>query len=373
MKKRTAIMSTCLAAALFLTGCSWSDVAAKFTGADTPNSLPPAQEQVVSGGAYVAEECVKLAEYKGIEVDCKVSDDEIEDTIQAELEGHSTENKIKDRACKLGDTVNIDYSGKVDKKKFDGGTASDQTITLGSSGYISGFDDGVVGMKAGEKKDLKLKFPDDYHEEKLKGKDVVFSVTMNYISEEVLPELTDEFVASNTEQKTVAEYRENIRQQLLQEKKDSAAEKAYSQVEEKSEVTKYPESLINVCKEQMDSYYRKYMAPQYGFEDFNSFLQQMNVTEEVYQQKLEEAAKSIAKTQLLTEAIAAKEGITVTDEEIKGEIDTVVAQSGQDEAALRKSFEEIYGTVMTLEEYYRISLITDRAITFVGENAKIVE
>lgn len=372
MKKRTAVISTCLAAALLLTGCSWSDVAAKFTGADTPNSLPPAQEQAASGGDYVAEECVKLAEYKGIEVDCKVSDEEIEEKIQSELQEHSTVNQIKDRACKLGDKVNIDYSGKVDKKKFDGGTASDQTITLGNSGYISGFDDGVAGMKPGEKKDLELKFPDDYHEESLKGKDAVFSVTLNYISEEIVPELTDEFVTSNTEQKTVEEYRENIRQQLLKEKKESVAKEVYFQVMDKSEVTKYPESLVNAYKEQSDFYFRNIVAPQYG--DFSSFLQMNNnITEDEYKEELEKMAQYYAKIQLVTEAIAAKEGITVTDEEIKGEIDNAVAKSGKDEAAVRKEYEENYGTAITLEEQYRVSLIADKAVNFMSENAKIVE
>lgn len=372
MKKRTAVISTCLAAALLLTGCSWSDVAAKFTGADTPNSLPPAQEQVASGGDYVAEELVKLAKYKGVEMNCKVSDDEIEERVQSELQyRYSTVNQIKDRACKKGDAVNIDYSGKVDKKKFDGGTASDQTITLGSSGYISGFDDGIVGMKAGEKKDLKLKFPDDYREESLKGKDVVFSVTLNYISETVVPELTDEFVASNTEQKTVEEYRENIRQQLLEEKKESELEKVYLQIEEKSEVTKYPESLVNACRGWLDSRFRNGVESE--GEDFSSYLQRVNKTEEMYQEELEEAAKSFAKSRLLAEAIATKEGIKVTDEEIKGVVDSQIMQFGGDEAAMRKQYEEFYGTTITLEEYFRFVMINNKVIDFVGENAEIIE
>lgn len=374
MKKRTAVISTCLAAAMLLTGCSWSGFAAKFTGADTPDSLPPALEQAESGGDYVAEDCLKLAEYKGIEVDCKVSEDEVEAAIRLELEDHATVNKIKDRECKTGDTVNIDYSGKVDKKEFDGGTASDQTITLGSSGYIAGFDDGVAGMKAGEKKDLKLKFPDDYHEETLKGKDVVFSVTLNYIEEKVTPELTEEYVTANTEQKTVEEYRENIRQNLFQEKKEEATEKAYMQVAEKSEVIKYPETLVNEYVEQMDFYQRNMAPSQYGYEDFNQLLKEgYRMTEEQYKQKLEEVAKSDTKTRLLAETIAARESITVTDDEIKDQISLVLTQSGQDEAALRKNFEETYGTTMTLEEYFRLMLITNKVIDFIGDNVKIVE
>lgn len=229
-------------------------------------------------------------------------------------------------------------------------------------------------MKAGEEKDLKLKFPDNYHEETLKGKDVVFSVTLNYVEERVVPELTEEYVTSNTEQKTVEEYRENIRQKLVSEKKEEATEKAYMQVAEKSEVIKYPETLVNQYTEQMDFYQRNMVAPQYGYEDFNQFLQEgYKMTEEQYKQKLEEVAKSDTKTRLLAEAIAAREGITVTDEEIKGQISSMLSQSGQDEEALRKNFEETYGTTMTLEEYFRLMLITNKAIDFIGENAKIVE
>ena len=99
----------------------------------------------------------------------------------------------------------------------------------------------------------------------------------------------------------------------------------------------------------------------------------MQMTEETYQQSLKQAAESIAKTQLVTEAIAAKEGITITEDEIKEQIDTVVSQSGQSEEELRKSFQDLYGTVITLEEYYRVTLVTNKVIDFVGENAKIVE
>ncbi len=369
MKKRTAIISTFLSVSLFLTGCSWSDITAKFTGADTSGTAAPASTEK----DYVAEECVTLPEYKGIEVDCTVSEEDIEAEIKSVLNDHATEKKVKKGKCKQGDTVNIDFTGKVDGKEFDNGSAEDYSMTIGSSGFIAGFDDGVDGMKVGETKDLKLKFPDDYHQEDLKGKDVVFTVKVNFISETEIPELNDEFVAKNTEQKTVDEYKEVTRQNLVKDKKEQAGQNAYGTVEEKAEVKNYPESLINVCSTQLDSYYRNYMAPQYGFSDFNTFLTQMQMTEETYQQSLKQAAESIAKTQLVTEAIAAKEGITITEDEIKEQIDTVVSQSGQSEEELRKSFQDLYGTVITLEEYYRVTLVTNKVIDFVGENAKIVE
>lgn len=366
MKKRAVVVSVFLTASLFLTGCSWSDIAAKFTGADTESTQSAGEKD------YVAADCVTLAEYKGVEVDCTVGDDELQSEIDSALSSHSTENKIKKGTCKKGDTVSIDFVGKIDGKEFDNGSAEDYSITLGSSGFIDGFDDGVIGMKVGKKKDLNLRFPDDYQNEELKGKDVVFTVTLNYISETITPELNDEFVTNNTDNKTVDEYKTATRQNLAQEKKDKAGETAFGMVEEGSEVKTYPESLVNMCSSQLDAYYR-YMSTQYGFEDFNAFLTQMQMTEESYKQMLDQSAQSIAKTQLVAEAIAAKEGITVSDDEIKEQITTAVSQGGQTEEDLRKSFQELYGDVITIEEYYRITLTTNKVVDFVGENAKIVE
>lgn len=366
MKKRAVVVSVFLTASLFLTGCSWSDIAAKFTGADTESTQSAGEKD------YVAADCVTLAEYKGVEVDCTVGDDELQSEIDSALSSHSTENKIKKGTCKKGDTVSIDFVGKIDGKEFDNGSAEDYSITLGSSGFIDGFDDGVIGMKVGKKKDLNLRFPDDYQNEELKGKDVVFTVTLNYISETITPELNDEFVTKNTDNKTVDEYKTATRQNLAQEKKDKAGETAFGTVEEGSEVKTYPESLVNMCSSQLDAYYR-YMSTQYGFEDFNAFLTQMQMTEESYKQMLDQSAQSIAKTQLVAEAIAAKEGITVSDDEIKEQITTAVSQGGQTEEDLRKSFQELYGDVITIEEYYRITLTTNKVVDFVGENAKIVE
>ncbi len=364
MKKRAVVVSVLLSASLLLTGCSWSDVAAKFTGADTGSSS--------SGKDYVAEDCVTLAEYKGVEVDCTVADDELQSEIDSTLSSHSTQNKIEKGTCKKGDTVSIDFVGKIDGKEFDNGSAEDYSITLGNSGFIDGFDDGVIGMKVGKTKDLKLRFPDDYGKEELNGKDVVFTVKLNYISETVIPELNDEFVANNTDNKTVDEFKTATRESIAKEKKDKAGETAFGKVEENSEVKTYPESLVSMCSSQLDAYY-KYMSTQYGFEDFNAFLTQMQMTEESYKQMLDQSAQSIAKTQLVAEAIAVKEGITISDEEIKEQITNAVSQGQQTEEDLRKSFQELYGDVITIEEYYRITLTTNKVVDFVGENAKIIE
>ena len=175
MKKRAVIISTLLSVSLMLTGCSWSDIKAKFTGEDTGANTGASQD-------YVASECVTVPEYKGISVDCTVSDEDLQSEIDSFLQENSSEKKVKKGKCKEGDSVNIDYVGKVDGKAFDNGSAEGQTITLGSSGYVDGFDDGVIGMKVGQKKDIDVTFPEDYQKTSLAGKPAVFTGTLNYIS-----------------------------------------------------------------------------------------------------------------------------------------------------------------------------------------------
>lgn len=365
MKKRAAVIGVCLSVTLLLAGCSWTDVRAKFTGEDIGTTNSGSKD-------YVASECVTVPNYKGIEVDVKVSEEDIQAEIDSTLNNYAKEKKVKKGTCKQGDRVNIDFVGKMDGKEFDGGSAEDQSITLGQFGLIPGFDDGIIGMKVGEKKDLNLTFPDDYGKEELNGKPAVFTVTLNYISETDMPELDEEFVTKNTEFKTVDEYKESIRKELLENNKKSAGQSAYAKVEEAAEVKTYPQSVVDTCTSQLDAYYR-YSATQYGFSDFNTFLSQMQMNEDTYKQSLEQAAKSIAKTQLLTEAIAAIEGITVSDDEVKEEISNMVTQSGQEESELRKSFEDLYGDAITIEEYYHITLLSNKVIDFVGENAVIKE
>lgn len=365
MKKRAVIISTFLSVSLLLTGCSWKEVASKFTGEDTGTTAGEASD-------YVAGDCVTVPEYKGIEVDCTVGEDEVEAEIQSFLGDNSTEKQIKKRKCKEGDSVNIDFVGKINGEAFDNGSAKGQTLTLGSSGYIPGFDDGIIGMKPGETKDINVTFPEDYGHDELNGKDAVFTITLNYISKTIVPELTDELVAEKTEQKTVEEYKNAIRDRLKSEKKESAGSTAYGKVEENAEVKTYPDSLIQVCKSQLDSYFR-YSATQSGFSDFNTYLTQMQMDESTYQNYLLEAARQIAKTQLLTQAIAEKENISVSDQEVKDEIASEVSQSGQTEEQIRNSFTELYGDVITIEEYYRITLLSNKVIDFVGQNAAIKE
>lgn len=374
MKKQITVISIILVMAMVMTGCSWEDFKAKFVGED----------QAASGSSITldeidTEECVTLGTYKGVEVDCTVSDEEIQSQIDTLLSNNPNIKKIKKGKCKKGQSVNIDYVGKMGGKKFDGGSEEGRTIVLGESGFIAGFDDGVIGMKVGQKKDVKLKFPSDYSPNPdLAGKDAVFTITLNYIEKSEDAKFNDAFVKKNTTYKTVEEYKTKTKESLANSKKESAGNTAMDTVEKSSTFKSVPEELKEACKNQLDAYYH-YMASSYGYSDFNTFLTQMNMTEDSYNSLLAESSETLAKSQLLTAAIAAKENLSVTDEDVKKAISEAVAASASsggestDESALREQFKSIYGDAITLEEYYRINLLNEKVITLLKDNAKIKE
>lgn len=170
-----------------------------------------------------AADYVDVCDYSSIPVEeaaPSVSDDYRDYYIQYQLSNSATTEKETDRDdVEDGDIVNIDYTGKIDGKEFDGGSATGYDLTIGSGSFIDGFEDGLIGHKVGETVDLNLKFPDDYSNSDVAGKDVVFTVTINSISTKVTPELTDEWVQGRNIAgvTTVAEYQDYVYNQLLEQ------------------------------------------------------------------------------------------------------------------------------------------------------------
>ena len=173
---------------------------------------------------------VKLGNYKKLGVASEKATvtaaevDEMIDRLRASL----AETKDVTRAAKSGDQVSIDFVGKKDGTAFEGGTAKDYALELGSNSFIPGFEEGLVGVKAGDKKDLSLKFPDDYHVEDLAGADVVFETTVNKVQEKVLPELDDDFAkkaGAGAEVTTLKDLKADIKRELTAQKERETAEK----------------------------------------------------------------------------------------------------------------------------------------------------
>ncbi|HEY0965076.1 MAG TPA: trigger factor [Candidatus Saccharimonadales bacterium] len=173
---------------------------------------------------------VKLGDYKKLGVKTEkvaVAAKEVDEVIERMRSGMAERKEVK-RAAKNGDVIVIDFVGKKDGTPFEGGKAEDYDLELGSNSFIPGFEEGLVGAKAGDKKDLKLKFPESYHVDDLAGADVVFETTVKKVEEKQLPELDDEFakkVGASTDIKTFKELQEDIKKELLAQKEREAIEK----------------------------------------------------------------------------------------------------------------------------------------------------
>lgn len=186
----------------------------------------PGQELEFTAEAEILPK-VTLGDYKKLKAETPkitVAAKEIDEIIERMRNGMA-EKKPVERAAKNGDEVKIDFIGKKDDVAFDGGTGTDYDLTLGSNSFIPGFEEGIVGNKAGETFDLKLTFPETYHVADLKGADVVFTTTLKEVKELVLPELTDEFAAKVGPFKTVAELKDDIKRELTAQKEREAGEK----------------------------------------------------------------------------------------------------------------------------------------------------
>ena len=238
---------------------------------------------------------VKLGEYKGLKVEResdKVSDADVENELNAMADRNARMGEAPEGAkAELGDTAVIDYEGFVGDVAFEGGKGVDHPLTLGSGQFIPGFEEGVVGHKAGESFDVKVTFPTEYHSEELAGKDATFKVTIKELKRKELPALDDEFAKDVSEFDTLEELKKDLAEKMAAEKKDQADSKME-----------------------------------------NDLLEQAvkNMTVEIPTVMFEEKAQDMVRTTLLLEKIADAEKIEITEEDINGEYDRMVKDYGME-------------------------------------------
>lgn len=312
---------------------------------------------------------VKLGDYKGIKIDkveYNVKDDDVTSEVNRLLEQHATEENVEGRPAKNGDITVIDYSGSVDGVKFDGGTAEKQNLTLGSGMFIPGFEEQVEGMNIGETKDIKVKFPDDYGAESLKGKEAVFTVTLHEIKEKKLPELTDEFVKDKTGNETVEAYKASVKEKL----EKANAQRAEREIEDniikaitdKSEV-EIPDSLV---EREIDNMVQQasYRLMYQGLK-FEDYLKYTNQTMDAYREGLKDSAKDHVKTQLVIDKILTDEKIEATKEDI----DAKIAEQAK---SVGKDAEEYAKTVSDKQRsYIENGVVIDKLFKFLKDNNTI--
>lgn len=317
---------------------------------------------------------VELGDYKGIEYTldiAEVTDEDIDSQIDSFLSGLTETEEITDRAVKDGDTVNIDYVGTKDGEAFDGGTAEGSDLVIGSNSFIDGFEDGLIGHEIGEKVSLDLTFPEDYQAEDLAGEDVNFEVTINSISVSKVPTLTDQLVADNTEYDTINAYKESIRKDLQESNEDTAKQQAktdvFDKVVENSSITGYDEKEVEeLIDKEFDSFKetaQSYEAYGYSYEDVlasNGYS-----SEDELKEGITEYVKNYLNQVMVMYCIADKEKITVSSEEI----DNMVKEYMETYAV--ETEEEVYDYFG--EDYFEISILSEKVMDFLMENAKQVD
>ena len=319
---------------------------------------------------------VELGQYKGVEVNVSVSQDEIDSAIMSLLSENAVTEQITKGKIKNGDTVNIDFVGKIDGEAFDNGASEDYNLEIGSGTFIPGFEDGLIGLKPGDETTLDLKFPDDYkNNPDLAGKACQFDVTINYIAGETsVPEYNDEFVSTLTDNEYTSadEYTEVLKNDIMNNKRETVGDDAFNIVLNTSKVTETPDYLVTLMKMRLDASYKS-MAEANGFTDFDEFLNESwQMTPEEYEEQLLSTAKSYVEQKLIAEAIAAKEGIEVTEEEYQEQLKSYMESSGiESEEELEQLMVKSYKS--RLEDLMNESIIMQKVLDFVKDNAVEVD
>lgn len=334
------------------------------------------QEETMGEPAYLSDfnagDYVTLGQYKGVEVELvepEVTQQSVDEYMEYVLSSHAQSSPVTGRSAQTGDIVNIDFEGKLDGVAFEGGSAKGFDLTIGAGGFIDGFEDAIVGMEIGETKDADLKFPDPYQNNPdLAGKDVVFSFTLNSISEQTVPELNDEFVAELGIDgcTTVKDYTEFIREGLMEqanaafeEEKTSAA---IAEVEANVTFKPAPEGMTNRMKETLMDTVTSY-AQMYGMNVEDYVAAAYGGSADAYEDVILEEAGKMAQRYLMIGAIADAEGIVITDEELDQILEEEAVSFGYDNVAEYKEELDV--------EAYREYLLVQKVVEFLAENAVV--
>ena len=288
---------------------------------------------------------VKLGKYKGLGIKqekVSVSKEEIEHSID-HMREHYKENIIKDGAIEKGNIAVIDYKGFDGDKQFEGGTAENYPLEIGSNTFIPGFEDQLIGLKAGDEKDVKVKFPDDYHAEELKGKPVVFKVKVNEVKEVKIPELDKEFFEDlgmegiDTKEALEKQVKENIKASKTREAEDKHLNSLLEEISKTTEID-VPESMINDETDRMIDELSERMSMQ-GI-TLENFLKYTNSSLEDLKDKYKEEAEKRIRYRLIIEEIVKQEKISISDEEVEKELDEKAKKYNMTKEEVKKQYND---------------------------------
>ena len=286
---------------------------------------------------------VKLGDYKGMSVpkqDTEVSDADVDAELENKRQQQAELVLKEDEPAANGDTVVIDYVGTVDGEKFDGGSADNYSLELGSGSFIPGFEDQLVGHKADEDVDVKVTFPEDYHAKNLAGKEAVFNVKIHEGKEKQLPELDDEFAKDVDEDVDTLDALKDKTKKQLQEQKEEAAKSAIDDAAieaavKNAEIEDIPQAMLD---QDTDRQVQQYLAgmQQQGINP-QMYFQITGTSQDDLKKQFANDADKRVKTNLVLEAIVKDADLKASDDDIKKEISDLAKQFGMEEDAVEKS------------------------------------
>lgn len=354
MKKKLMSTCLCIAMALSLTACGYDNDSTDITKIDC-------KKYVTSIGEYEG-----LVAYADLE---EVTDETVEDYLEYMMY-NSQELFEVDREAKSGDTVNIDYVGKKDGVAFDGGTSSGYNLELGSGRFIPGFEDGLIGTKAGDVVDLELTFPEEYSNTELAGQAVVFTVTVNSVQEYQIPELNDEYVQSLYIENcyTVDDFKKVARESLESTAKYNYEDDIESQVQKQffancvfsddvpTNLYDYYHNMIlendETQSKAAEMSLESFVAAYYGIADMDTYYAQVD-----------QGAKDSVHQALAAYILAKKLGLTVSDKELQENIEEHYAD-------FKFVSADDFRKYMNVEDY-RSYLMEEKVIDYIREHAEI--
>ncbi len=298
---------------------------------------------VVYALTMVVKPDITLGAYKNLDVkksEAKVTAEQVDEYIKAE---QTKQARIIDaeKAAEKGDLVLIDYSGSVDGEKFDGGTAEDYELELGSNTFIPGFEDQLIGVKAGEQKDVKVTFPEKYHAENLAGKEAIFACAVKAVRVKELPALDDEFAKEVSEFDTLEQYKSDVKSKLTEQETKRAEREYEDNLIEKiveGSTVEIPDAMIKQEADEMihDMEYRL----MYQGMRMDDYLKYLGMTREQLADEYKPQAEKTVKTRLVMNEIVKAENIGIEDKDIDARIEKMGEEASQTVEEIRKTMRQ---------------------------------
>ena len=317
---------------------------------------------------------VKLGDYKNLKVNYyerKINDDDVEDVLKR-IADNFAETKVTKRAAQLGDDVMIDFCGKKDGVAFDGGTAKDYTLRLGSGRFIPGFEEGIVGHEVGDKFDLDITFPEDYGSKELAGQAVVFEILVKQISEVIVPAFDDELAKKTGAFKTIDELKDDIRQNLASQTQRNSDERFKDDLVRalvESSKTEAPKTLVQENLENMKADFKRNLTAR-GM-SLDEYLESQGKAMEDWEDELRERAEQRVISSIIVQKLADELHISIGEEELArrvAEMQSVYKKSPEASAQLADP-----QVIENIRNRMRIDGALDKLAELNRDHAKVVE